>query len=85
MASTDEEDEDQYSQSFDRDSGDMVDDMEFEKISKIRKKDRTPAQQKTFDRINHYLKNYFTTHMSSLQHMLYNAPYSKQIIPREFK
>ena len=31
--------------------GDMADEIEFQMISKIRKKDRTPAQQKTFDRI----------------------------------
>ena len=49
MAATDEEAKDQYSQSFGKESG--VDDMEFEMISKIRKKDRTTAQQKTFDRI----------------------------------
>ena len=37
IAATDEEVEDQYSQSFGKDSGDMLDDMEFEMVSKIRK------------------------------------------------
>ena len=51
MAAKDVEVDAQYSQSFGKDSVEMADDMEFEMISKIRKKDRTPAQQKTFERI----------------------------------